>query len=121
LGDATVSSTALELFGRVSRDVSLESQRSNVLTSKQLLYLMNSSELEDRIRKSKNLNAICSQQKEVAGICREITLMTLSRYPTPEEVVLFQVYAQKNNLSLSNLAYAILWTQINSTEFLFNH
>ncbi len=121
LGDATVSSTALELFGRVSRDVSLESQRSNKLTSRQLLYLMNSSELEDRIRKSKKLNEICAQQKDVAGICREITLMTLSRYPTEEEITRFQVYAQKNNLSLSNLAYAILWTQINCAEFLFNH
>ncbi|HET9571218.1 MAG TPA: DUF1553 domain-containing protein [Bacteroidales bacterium] len=121
LGDATVSSTALELFGRVSRDVSLESQRSNKLTSKQLLYLMNSSELEDRIRKSKMLNVICSQQKDVAGICREITLMTLSRYPTPEEITLFKTYASMNSLSLRNLAYDIMWTHINSTEFLFNH
>lgn len=121
LGDATVSSTALELFGRVSRDVSLESQRSNKLTSKQLLYLMNSSELEDRIRKSKKLNEICSQQKDVAGICREITLMTLSRYPTPEEIALFKTYFEKNNVPLRNLAFDILWTQINSTEFLFNH
>ncbi|MCX6308218.1 MAG: DUF1553 domain-containing protein, partial [Bacteroidia bacterium] len=120
-GDATVSSTALELFGRVSRDVSLESQRSNQLTSKQLLYLMNSSQLEDRIRKSKMLIDICAQQKAVAGICREITLMTLSRFPTPQEIELFEAYAQKNNPSMSNLAYSILWTQINSTEFLFNH
>jgi hypothetical protein len=121
LGDATVSSTALELFGRVSRDVSLESQRSNQLTSKQLLYLMNSSELEDRIRKSKMLINICAQQKAAAGICREITLMTLSRFPTPPEIALFEAYAQKNNLSMSDLAYSILWTHINSTEFLFNH
>lgn len=121
LGDATVSSTALELFGRVSRDVSLESQRSNKLTSKQLLYLMNSSELEDRIRKSKKLNEICSQQKDIAGISREITLITLSRYPTQEEIALFKAYALKNSLPLRNLAFDILWTQINSTEFLFNH
>ena len=32
LGDATVSSTELELFGKVSRDVSLESQRNNSIT-----------------------------------------------------------------------------------------
>ncbi|MDD4921804.1 MAG: DUF1553 domain-containing protein [Bacteroidales bacterium] len=121
LGDATVSSTALELFGRVSRDVSLESQRSNILTSRQLLYLINSSELEERIRKSKKLNDICVQQKEVAGVCREISLMTLSRYPTAEEIALFKSYTEKNSLSLRDLAYTILWTQINSTEFLFNH
>jgi len=121
LGDATVSSSTLELFGRVSRDVSLESQRSNALTSKQLLYLMNSSELEDRIRNSKKLKDVVAQQKDVEGICREITLMTLSRYPTPPEIKLFHAFAQVNNLSLSNLAYTILWTQLNSAEFLYNH
>lgn len=121
LGDATVSSSALELFGRVSRDISLESQRSNNLTPKQLLYLMNSSELEERIRKSSILNTICMQQKEMEGICREITLRTLSRYPDPKEIALFKSYAEKNNVSLRDLASDILWTQINSTEFFYNH
>ncbi|MDO9633724.1 MAG: DUF1553 domain-containing protein [Paludibacter sp.] len=119
LGDATVSSSALELFGRASRDVSLESQRNSMLTARQLLYLMNSSELEERIRKSEILNKICSEKKELKGICTEITLMTLARYPSAEEIALFQQYAKTNKLSLRNLASDILWTQINSSEFIF--
>lgn len=121
LGDATVSSTALELFGRVSRDISLESQRSDALTSRQLLYLMNSSELEDRIRKSPVLNDICKRERNIPGICREITLSTLSRFPTQEEIALYRKYAETNQLSLRNLASEILWTQINSIEFLYIH
>jgi hypothetical protein len=121
LGDATVSSTALELFGRVSRDISLESQRSDALSSRQLLYLMNSTELEDRIRKSPVLNEICKQERNIPGICREITIRTLSRFPTPEEIALFRKYAETNQLSLRNLASEILWTQINSIEFLYIH
>jgi len=85
LGDATVSSSDLELFGRVSRDVSLESQRSNKITSRQLLYLTNSVELEGRIRKSERLNQICAQNKDVESICKAISLMALSRYPTKQE------------------------------------
>jgi len=121
LGDATVSSSNLELFGRVSRDVSLEGQRSNKLTSKQLLYLTNSVELEGRIRKSENLNRICTQNNSVEGVCNAISLMALSRYPTKEETALFKAYAETNKLKLRDLANEILWTYINSTEFLYNH
>jgi hypothetical protein len=121
LGDATVSSPALELFGRASRDISLESQRINKIAPRQLLYLMNSSELEKRIQSSNKLNDICLKHRDIPGVCREITLMTLSRFPTPGEVSRFKTYARDNKLSPRKLASDILWTQINSSEFLFNH
>jgi hypothetical protein len=121
LGDATVSSSALELFGRVSRDVSLESQRNSNLTARQLLYLMNSRELEDRIRKSSILTELCKKEQNIQGLCRSITLMTLSRFPTDEEITLYRQYAQKHKLSLRNLASDILWMQVNCIEFLYNH
>lgn len=121
LGDATVSSTALELFGRASRDVSLESHRSNEISERQLLYLMNSSDLENRIQKSQVLNALSKRQGGLENLCNSITLMTLSRFPSKEEVQLFKTYAEKNNLSARELASDILWTQINSAEFLYNH
>lgn len=121
LGDATVSSSALELFGRVSRDVSLESQRSNKVTSRQLLYLMNARELEERIRKSEVLNQLCKQENDIIGISRAITLMTLSRFPSEKEIAMYKQYAQQNNLNIRNLASDLLWMQINSIEFLYNH
>lgn len=121
LGDATVSSTELELFGKVSRDVSLESQRNNSITSRQLLYLMNSSELEKRIRKSPVLKQICTNQKTVRKLADSITLLTLSRRATPREIELYDRYMQQNGLSLEDLAYDIVWMQINSNEFLYNH
>ena len=121
LGDGTVSSSTLELFGRVSRDLSLESQRSNKVTSRQLLYLMNSSELEERIRKSESLTMICNNQKNPEQVCNEVTLLVLSRHPSPQEITLFKQYAAKNKFSLRDLATEIVWTQINSVEFLYNH
>ena len=121
LGDATVSSSELELFGKVSRDVSLESQRNNQITGKQLLYLMNSSELEGHIRQSKRLNVLCKQYHTVADICNGVTLMTLARPATAQEINLFGDYAKKNHSSLRDLATDIMWVQINSNEFLYNH
>ena len=121
LGDATVSSTELELFGKVSRDVSLESQRNNAITSRQLLYLMNSSVLEKRIRRSSFLKKLCEQHTAVAPVADAITIRALSRKATPQEVELYKEHMQKNNLTLRELACDIMWIQINSNEFLYNH
>ena len=121
LGDATVSSTELELFGKVSRDVSLESQRNNNITSRQLLYLMNSSALERRIRKSPFLRRLCENSPSLHKLANEITLRVLSRRATPQEIALYKEYQEKNELLLNELAYDIMWMQINSNEFLYNH
>ena len=121
LGDATVSSSELELFGKVSRDVSLESQRNNAITSRQLLYLMNSSELETRIRKSWVLRKIHENAKSVSQLANAITMRVLSRRATPQEKELFQAYQKQNGLTMSELAYDIMWVQLNSNEFLYNH
>ena len=121
LGDATVSSSELELFGKVSRDVSLESQRNNTITSRQLLYLMNSSELETRIRKSWVLRKMHENAKSVSQLANAITMRVLSRRATPQEKELFQAYQKQNGLTMSELAYDIMWVQLNSNEFLYNH
>jgi hypothetical protein len=121
LGDATVSSTALELFGRASRDNSLESHRTNEISERQLLYLMNSADLEKRIQKSKVLNSLCTRDGNIEKLCQSITLMMLSRFPTEGEIQMFKAFSEKDGLSLRDLASDILWTHINSTEFLFNH
>ncbi len=121
LGDATVSSTQLELFGKVSRDVSLESQRNNAITARQLLYLMNSSELEKSIRKSPVLKKICEQNTSVPSLANAITLRVLSRLATQHEIDLYKEYMQQNEMTLRELAFDIMWMQINSNEFLYNH
>ena len=121
LGDATVSSSELELFGKVSRDVSLESQRNNNITARQLLYLMNSSALESRIRKSQVLQRIYLQSTDIEQLAQRITLLVLSRRATKDEVVLYSQYMAQNNLPLMEVAIDIMWMQINSNEFLYNH
>ncbi len=121
LGDATVSSSELELFGKVSRDVSLESQRNNAITSRQLLYLMNSSALEKRIRKSPTLQKMYIQSANIKQLADNITLLTLSRRATAAEVEMYKQYMEKNQLPMMEVAVDIMWMQINSNEFLYNH
>jgi len=121
LGDATVSSTTLELFGRASRDVSLERQHIKDLNARQLLFLMNSSELENKIRKSPVLNELCKTQLSVDDISKAVSLTILSRYPTNSELQLFRSYAERNKLTTKQLCYDLAWLELNSTEFLYNH
>lgn len=121
LGDATVSSSSLELFGRSSRDVSLESQHIKELNARQLLFLMNSSELENKIRKSPMLIELNTKQLPVDEICKAITLTVLSRYPTAAELELYKSYISKNKLTNKQLCYDLIWLELNSTEFLYNH
>lgn len=121
LGDATVSSTELELFGKVSRDVSLEAQRNNEISSRQLLYLMNSSVLEQRIRKSGVVKKICEKNPTLEQLTDAITLRVLSRRATDSEKRLYKEYMEQNGLSLRDLALDMVWVQINSNEFLYNH
>jgi len=121
LGDATVSSSTLELFGRASRDVSLERQHIKDLNARQLLFLMNSSELENKIRKSQVLSELIKNQPTVNDICKAVTLTVLSRYPTEPEMQLFTSFASQNKLTTKQLCYDLVWLQLNSSEFLYNH
>jgi hypothetical protein len=82
---------------------------------------MNSSELEQRIRKSPVLRKICESNTDVPQLADAITLLILSRRVTPEEKDMYRSYMQQNNLSLNELAYDMMWIQINSNEFLYNH
>lgn len=121
LGDATVSSTTLELFGRASRDVSLERQHVRDLNARQLLFLMNSSELETKIRKSPVLDELIKAQSTPKDICTAVTIRVLSRYPTEPEMQLFTSFANQNKLSAKQLCYDLVWMELNSSEFLYNH
>ena len=121
LGDATVSSSELELFGKVSRDVSLESQRNNSITSRQLLYLMNSSVLENRLRKSVIVKKAGKENPNIEKLADIITLRVLSRRATPQEKQLYKEYMEQNNLPITEAAIDIMWMQMNSNEFLYNH
>ena len=119
LGDATVSSPTLELFGKTSRDVSLESQRDNTLTDRQTLYLMNSNDLERKIRNSPTIRAMIKGVKLRNELVEKIFLHTLQRYPTVKERQLFMGYAKQHQLSIAEMAYDLCWVLLNSNEFLF--
>ncbi len=120
IGDATVSSPQLDLFGRPSRDYSLESDRSNSLNNKQTLYLLNSTTIVTKIQSSNKIRALvesCSSREEVID---KVYLMMVARYPDQEDLAFVNrmIGAKLPNRMVAN---NLVWSLLNSTEFIFNH
>ncbi len=120
IGDATVSSDQLDLFGRPSRDNSLESHRNNSVNSKQTLYLLNSNSITSKISQSKRLKSIIEGCESSSDLVDTIYVMMLARYPSSQEremmVATLDRYPKKQEG-----AEELIWALINSSEFIFNH
>jgi hypothetical protein len=120
LGDGTVSSSVLELFGRPSRDNSFEKNRINDLNYRQVLYLLNSSELEQKLQKSIVLQGIYADKKDLNELINNVYLLVLSRFPSDAERKYISTF-KKDYPGPKNLAINLAWALINSKEFIFNH
>jgi len=121
IGDGSVTTSQLQLFGRPSRDVSLESDRNNTLTFKQVIFLLNSSYVLDKLEQSPVIKALVEKNRERPTLINEIYLTTLCRYPDAGELSAIASYADQNKLAPPKLAKNLMWALINSDEFIFNH
>lgn len=122
LADGSITSSFLELFGRPPRDTGLFSERNNQPSAAQALYLLNSTDVQERIAKSKRLRqAVLSARGDVAQAIRAIYLTILSREPTPDELATAQKYWQTSGLGAFDAAVDLAWALINSAEFLYRH
>ena len=120
LPDGSISSPFLELFGRSPRSTGMESERNNLPTSAQRLYLLNSSQIERRIEQGPALQEIF-RKAEPRAVLTSLYLTILSRYPTEEEVKIVMAYAQSSGIDRRKAAIDATWALINSTEFLYRH
>jgi len=119
--DNKLPSLFLETFGRPGRQTVCACERGVEPSIAQALHLMNSESttvrLEDRRSRAARL---ATGELTPAAIVEEIYLATLSRFPSPEESALME----KTLAETSNRQQAvedILWTLLNTREFVFNH
>ena len=67
------------------------------------------------------LQNLYAQSANVEQLADKITLLTLSRRATDTEKAMYKEYMEQNNLPMMEVAVDIVWMQINSNEFLYNH
>ena len=121
VGDGTVTTPQLDLFGRPSRDVALESGRDGSVNSKQALYLLNSTTIQEKLAKSPWLDALDSAGIPLEKAIREIYLKVLSREATPAEVeaVLRWSLRFDARTRFRKTNESLVWALLNSDEFIF--
>jgi hypothetical protein len=126
LPDSSFNSYFLTVFGRPDSASACECERANEANLAQGLHLINSSEVHGKLSNGAGRAAELSKDEaEIHDKIREIYLIALSRQPTDEEMGAVYAYLQKKSeAEQPNMQQAyedILWTMLNTKEFLFNH
>jgi hypothetical protein len=122
LADGSITSSFLEVFGRPARDTGLESERNNEPTDEQRLYLLNSTDIQNKIQRSPLLrNIMTSNRGDRDGLIADVYLNILSRYPTEAEKAAAEKYFQTDGLKPKEAVDDIAWALINTKEFLYRH
>lgn len=123
LGDGSIISAFLELFGRPSRDTGLESERSNVSSDSQRLHMLNSTHVQDKLRKGTRLVKLSNHNRgNPAAMTTDLYLTILSRPPTRAESATVNGYLGSTKGPGQRAAFEDLaWALVNSKEFLYRH
>ncbi len=111
----------LEIFGRSERTTPCECETSLAPNLSQVLYLLNSEELQRKLSaKDGVLTELAKPEKPNSEVIEDLFLRTFSRRPRPEELQAATEQLEKSTNRRTTLE-DLLWTLLNSKEFLFNH
>ncbi|MBL8828403.1 MAG: DUF1553 domain-containing protein, partial [Planctomycetaceae bacterium] len=111
----------LDTFDRPKRVSGCECERSSGATLGQVLLLSNSSEVENKIGDGNGLIAkLLKDKRSNDEIIETLYLAAFSRHPTNDERAKMQKYVASSAEPKVGLE-DVLWTLLNSKEFVFNH
>ena len=114
----------LEAFDRPKRVSVCECERSPGATLAQVLLLANSSEVDDKISGDKSRpSLLVKANKPPREMIEALYLAAYSRLPTEEEfnILLGPIEVAKDEPQKRKALEDILWSLLNTKEFLFNH
>ena len=119
--DNKLPSHFLEVFGRPRRQTVCACERGTEPSIAQALHLMNSPgtmrKIQDRAGRAARL---ASSDLAADGIIEELYLSALSRFPSDaEQKLMQQAFAESSDRRAAT--EDILWTLLNTKEFVFNH
>lgn len=126
LSDGSITSPFLELFGRSSRDTGHLLERNNHISEAQRLYLLNSTDLQNRFSRSTKLRALTKgrRARNARDVTEAIYLTLLSRKPTHREIVAAlgdRATAREPGPPPPQQLEDLVWALVNSKEFLHRH
>jgi hypothetical protein len=111
-----------QIFGRPVRASVCECERSNEPSISQALHLMNSPEVMDKIQFRKGrARMLADGTLSPEAIIDELYLAALSRFPKDTERALMMQAFSREEASRRNAVEDVLWTLLNTKEFLYNN
>jgi hypothetical protein len=119
LPDNLVDSYFLSVFGRPDAASACECERSSDGTLAQCLHMFNSLELLGKVG-SGRAKQLAADKRPHAERLRDLYLVALSREPTKEEIAVLVAYIEGKE-DVQATYEDVVWTVINTKEFLFNH
>jgi hypothetical protein len=125
--DTSVTTSFLDMFGRPSRDTPFAYERDRTPSMAQAIWLLNSKQLNAKIEKRgggvSRLVHAHSTPAQFPALIDELYLALLARFPTALErqKILRHLSSPTAGKTLLTRTHDIVWTLINTKEFLYNH
>ncbi len=120
--DNRMPSYFFRVFGRPQRVSVCECERGNEPSIAQALHLMNSPETVHKLRHRDGLaKQLAESDKTPSQIIEALYLAAFSRHPTPEEQTLMLEAFTESPDNRRAATEDVLWTLLNTREFIYNH
>lgn len=127
LHDSAVESYFLKTFGRNSRAITCECERSDEPSMVQVLHVANGDTINGKLKTKENrISKLLASSHSDSELTEEIFLQSLSRFPTDVEKtrvveLLGQVEEAADVAEKRLIVEDIFWSLLSTREFLFNH
>lgn len=120
--DSRLDVEFLEVFGRPVRQTVCECERTSEGSVTQMLHLMNSGFVQDRLSaKEGAVTALEKSDLKPDEIIIRLYLTYYSRYPKDEELKAAQAAFSREKVTRRAAIEDLMWAMLNSAEFLLNH
>jgi WD40 repeat protein len=117
-----LESQFMDAFGRPNASSECPCERDAKPSVVQALHLMNSNKLQEMLINSKGRAArLAKSTLTPSQIMEELYLACYSRLPTPEEVAIAGKALDVGTANRQAAIEDVLWSLLNSAEFVFNH
>ena len=122
LYDAAVESYFLQTFGRNSREITCECERSVEPSMVQVLHLANGETLNPKLMTSQRIEKWVKEKTDDKTVIDQLFQLALARKPSSEESThLFQVLAEYVSEDRRQALEDVCWSVLVNNEYVFNH
>jgi hypothetical protein len=122
LPDANVTSDFLHLFGKPQRMEACECERDNDSNMMQALHFINGKTILGRVQNAAARPSLLVKEKLVdKELVTELYLWSLARHPTDKELQVSVNFLRTHAERRAEAAQDLMWSLLNTRDFLLNH